>query len=101
MFPVCFYILKSRLISNIVGSLRKFGFQGDIVLAVNPLEKMPVNVQKYLQKVDVVAYGFQVQCKGNDDCKFQDDFLGYPDPRPHRTFGKSGRTRCRLLFYAH
>ena len=23
---------------------------------------------------------------GPDNCKFLDEFLGYPDPRPHRTF---------------
>lgn len=27
-----------------------------------------------------------VDCEGTDNCKFKPDFLGYPDPRPFRTF---------------
>ena len=69
-----------------VGSLRKAGFKGDIVLAVSPPIKMKPGVQKYLQHMKVVAYGFEVDCLGKDNCKLRDDFLGYPDPRPHRTF---------------
>ncbi len=69
-----------------VGSLRKFGYHGDIVLAVSPLEKMKPGVSNYLQATKVVAYGFDVDCQGKDNCKLRDDFLGYPDPRPHRTF---------------
>ncbi len=69
-----------------VGSLRKSGFSGDIVLAVSPPEKMFLGVDSYLKKHNVVAYAFDVDCVGVDNCKFKDDFLGYPDPRPHRTF---------------
>jgi hypothetical protein len=28
----------------------------------------------------------QTNCEGPDNCKLKDEFLGYPDPRPHRTF---------------
>jgi len=69
-----------------VGSLRKSGYQEDIVLAVSPEPKMKPGVKDYLQKTGIVAYGFEVDCQGTDNCKLKDDFLGYPDPRPHRTF---------------
>ena len=69
-----------------VGSLRKFGYDGDIVLAVSPPEKMKPGVAEYAKKTKVVAYGFEVDCAGTDNCKLKDEFLGYPDPRPHRTF---------------
>jgi len=69
-----------------VGSLRKFGYHDDVVLAVSPEIKMKPGVKEYLQKTGVVAYGFEVDCEGTDNCKLKDDFLGYPDPRPHRTF---------------
>ncbi len=69
-----------------VGSLRKFGYDEDIVLAVSPIEKMKPGVENYLKETNVVAYGFDVDCQGPDNCKLKDDFLGYPDPRPYRTF---------------
>jgi hypothetical protein len=69
-----------------VGSLRKFGYEGDIVLAVSPPEKMKPGVGDYVKEMNVVAYGFEVECAGNDNCKLKDEFLGYADPRPHRTF---------------
>ena len=69
-----------------VGSLRKFGFHDDIVLSVSIPEKMKPGVGEYLQQTDCVAYGFDVDCKGKDNCKLRDDFFGYPDPRPYRTF---------------
>lgn len=69
-----------------VGSLRKSGFEGDIVLAVSPEKKMKPGVKQYIQKTNVIAYGFEVDCIGKDNCKLLDEFLGYPDPRPHRTF---------------
>lgn len=69
-----------------VGSLRKFGYNDDIVLAVSPEVKMKPGVKEYLQQTNVVAYGFEVDCQGVDNCQLKDDFLGYPDPRPHRTF---------------
>jgi hypothetical protein len=43
-------------------------------------------VKEYLQSTGVVSYGFDVDCQGTDNCRFQNDFLGYPDPRPFRTF---------------
>ena len=69
-----------------VGSLRKFGYDGDIVLAVSPPEKMKVGVADYIKETKVVAYGFEVDCAGPDNCRLKDEFLGYADPRPHRTF---------------
>ena len=69
-----------------VGSLRKAGYTDDIVLSVSPPEKMKPGVAEYLQQTDVVAYGFDVDCEGKDNCKLQNEFLGYPDPRPMRTF---------------
>lgn len=69
-----------------VGSLRKVGYEGDIVLAVSPPAKMKPKVEEYIKQTNVVAYGFDVDCKGKDNCRFLDDFLGYPDPRPYRTF---------------
>jgi len=69
-----------------VGSLRKFGYSGDIVLAVSPPTKMKPGVEDYVKETNVVAYGFDVDCEGKDNCKLQDEFLGYPDPRPMRTF---------------
>jgi len=69
-----------------VGSLRKVGHWGDIVLAVSPLDKLDDKMQAYLRQTDVIAYAFDVDCKGEDSCKLKDEFLGYPDPRPHRTF---------------
>ena len=69
-----------------VGSLRKAQYEGDIVLAVSPPAKMKPGVEKYIQQTKVVAYGFDVDCKGKDNCRFLDEFLGYPDPRPYRTF---------------
>lgn len=69
-----------------VGSLRKSQFNGDIVLAVSPPEKMKPGVQAYIKEMNVVAYAFDVDCAGIDNCRLKDDFLGYPDPRPYRTF---------------
>jgi len=67
-------------------SLRKVGYVDDIVLAVSPPDKMKPNVEKYLSDMHVLAYAFEVDCKGKDNCRFKDEFLGYPDPRPFRTF---------------
>lgn len=69
-----------------MGSLRQAGYEDDIVLAVSPVEKMKPGVQQYVKDTNVVAYGFDVDCDGPDNCKLKDDFLGYPDPRPLRTF---------------
>jgi hypothetical protein len=78
-YPMLYY-------QRFVGSLRKVGYDGDIVLAVSPPEKMKPGVGDYCKETDVVAYGFDVDCEGKDNCKLQDEFLGYPDPRPMRTF---------------
>jgi hypothetical protein len=69
-----------------VGSLRKYGYAGDIVLAVSPPGKMKPGVEEYVKETGVVAYGFEVDCQGPDNCKLKDEFLGYPEPRPFRTF---------------
>lgn len=78
-YPTIYY-------KRFVGSLRKFGYTEDIVLAVSPVPKMKPGVEAYLKETNVVAYGFDVDCEGTDNCKLRDEFLGYPDPRPHRTF---------------
>jgi hypothetical protein len=78
-YPTIYY-------KRFVGSLRKFGYTEDVVLAVSPVEKMKPGVEAYLKETNVVAYGFDVDCQGTDNCKLRDEFLGYPDPRPHRTF---------------
>lgn len=80
----CNYDVRSY--KRFVGSLRKTGYTGDIVLAVSPVDKMKPGVEDYLKQMNVVAYGFDVDCAGNDNCKLKDEFLGYPDPRPFRTF---------------
>jgi hypothetical protein len=69
-----------------VGSLRKYGYEDDIVLAVTPIAKMKPGVEEYLQETKALAYAFEVDCQGTDNCQLKDEFLGYPDPRPHRTF---------------
>eukprot|EP00607_Mallomonas_marina_P010783 CAMPEP_0182422184 /NCGR_PEP_ID=MMETSP1167-20130531/7784_1 /TAXON_ID=2988 /ORGANISM="Mallomonas Sp, Strain CCMP3275" /LENGTH=424 /DNA_ID=CAMNT_0024599995 /DNA_START=277 /DNA_END=1548 /DNA_ORIENTATION=- len=69
-----------------VGSVREAGYTGDVVLAVSPPSQMKPGVKEYLQETRVVAYGFEVDCEGPDNCKLKDEFLGYPDPRPYRTF---------------
>ena len=68
---------ESLYYQRFVGSLRKAGFLGDIVLAVSPLDKMKPGVEEYLKEKHVLAYAFDVDCKGKDNCKFKDDFLGY------------------------
>lgn len=78
-YPTIYY-------KRFVGSLRKFGYTEDVVLAVSPVVKMKPGVEAYLKETGVVAYGFDVDCKGTDNCQLRDEFLGYPDPRPHRTF---------------
>lgn len=69
-----------------VGSLRKAGYKDDVVLAVSPPNKLQQGVAQYIKEANIVAYGFEVNCIGTDNCKLKDEFLGYPDPRPHRTF---------------
>ena len=78
-YPILYY-------KRFVGSLRKAGYEDDIVLAVSPPNKMRAGVEEYLRRMDVISYAFEVDCQGKDNCKFKDDFLGYPDPRPFRTF---------------
>lgn len=67
---------KKDLYQYFVGSLRKFGYNDDIVLAVSPQEKMHAGVEKYVREMNVVAYAFEVDCKGKDQCKLKDEFLG-------------------------
>lgn len=78
-YPKLFY-------QRFVGSLRKSGYKGDIVLAVSPVAKMKPGVEAYLKKMKVISYAFDVDCSGIDNCRLKNDFLGYPDPRPYRTF---------------
>jgi len=77
---------KIRYYQRFVGTLRQVGYTGDIVLGVSPLAKMAPGVAGYLQETNVTAYPFEVTCTKKDNCKFNDYVLGYPDPRPYRTF---------------
>ena len=56
-YPTIYY-------KRFVGSLRKFGYTEDIVLAVSPVEKMKPGVEAYVKETNVVAYGFDVDCQG-------------------------------------
>jgi hypothetical protein len=47
---------------HFVGSLRKAGFRGDVVLAVSPEKKMRKGVARYLQDQRVLAYPFAYSC---------------------------------------
>jgi hypothetical protein len=78
-YPTLFY-------KRFVGSLRKSKYEGDVVLAVSPPAVMKDGVENYLKTMHVLAYPFEVICQGIDNCMFKDNFLGYPDPRPMRTF---------------
>ncbi|CAE7565330.1 unnamed protein product, partial [Symbiodinium microadriaticum] len=78
-YPVNFY-------QRFVGTLRQFGYSDDIVLAVSPPAEMKPGVEAYVKKTDVVAYAFDVDCAGKDNCRLKKDFYGYEDPRPMRTF---------------
>jgi len=81
---------------HFVGSLRKTGYSGDIVLAVSPPSKMKQGVEEYIKAKHVVAYAFDVDCESKDSCRFNDDFLGYPDPRPYRS-----RANVRYALYEY
>ena len=59
-----------------VGSLRQAGYTDDIVLAVNTKDKIRKDVYAYLQRTQVVAYGFDVDCEKKDSCRLREDFLG-------------------------
>jgi hypothetical protein len=45
-------------------------------LAVSPKNQMGGGVYDYIKQTNVVAYGFEVDCKGKDQCKLKDEFLG-------------------------
>lgn len=65
-----------ELFKFFVGSLRRFGFKDDIVLAVNPKKSMRPGTFQYLVETNVVGYGFEVDCRKKDDCRLQDSFFG-------------------------
>lgn len=65
-----------ELFKFFVGSVRRFGYKDDIVLAVNPKKLMPPTTYQYLVEMDVVAYGFEVDCRKKDDCRLRDNFFG-------------------------
>ena len=58
-YPLSFYL-------RFVGTLRKFDYKEDIVLAVSPPEQMKPGVENYVIQSNVVAYGFDVDCL--DEC---------------------------------
>ena len=68
-YPVSFY-------ARFVGTLRKFGFNDDIVLAVSPPPQMKPGVEQYVTDTEVVAYAFDVDCAGKDNCRLKKEFLG-------------------------
>ena len=45
-----------------VGSLRKTGFRGDIVMAVGPRKKLKRKVEEYLKSQRVLSYPFEYSC---------------------------------------
>jgi hypothetical protein len=65
-----------ELFKFFVGSVRHFGYKDDIVLAVNTEKVIRKDVYQYLQKTNVVAYGFDVDCDKKDSCRLRDDFFG-------------------------
>jgi len=72
-YPVQFY-------KRFVGSLRKYGYTEDIVLAVSTVATMKPGVEAYLKEKEVLSYAFDVECAGKDNCRFTDSFLGYVGP---------------------
>lgn len=68
-YPVQFY-------KRFVGTLRKFGFTEDIVLAVSTVQTMKPGVEEYLKQKRVLSYAFDVECAGPDNCRFTESFLG-------------------------
>jgi hypothetical protein len=37
---------------------------------------LPSGIKEYVKQMNIVAYGFDVDCAGPDNCKLKDDFLG-------------------------
>lgn len=70
----CNYPLE--LFKFFVGSVRRFGYTDDIVLAVNPKRLMPPSTYEYLVETNVVGYAFEVDCRKKDDCQLKDSFYG-------------------------
>ena len=68
-YPVNFY-------QRFVGTLRKFAYSDDIVLAVSPPAEMKPGVEEYVKRMEVVAYAFDVDCAGKDNCRLKTDFYG-------------------------
>lgn len=71
----CNYPLE--LFKFFVGSVRRFGYTDDIVLAVNPKNLMPPTTYQYLVETNVVGYAFEVDCRKKDDCQLKNSFYGY------------------------
>lgn len=92
-YPTLFY-------ERFVGSLRKTGYNDDIVLAVSTPDKMKPGVEQYIKDTNVVGYGFDVDCEGKDNCRLRNDFLGYQDPRPFRTFANIRYALYEYWIYA-
>jgi hypothetical protein len=73
-----------RMYERFVGSLRKVGYSGDIVLAVSPMEDMKRGVAEYLRKHRVIAYPFHYTCKKKHFCRFSKWDGDKGDTRPWR-----------------
>lgn len=69
-----------------VVSLRKTGFNGDIVMSVSSREKLKPGVENFLQQQNVVAYCLGIHDKQNLIDSMYSDSNGKPlrDPRPSR-----------------
>jgi hypothetical protein len=56
--------LDMKTTKGFVGTARKVGFAGDIVLAAHP--KVNGGIKKYLQQKQVTVYGLDVACRGKN-----------------------------------
>lgn len=67
--------LSMKNVQGFVGTARKAGFDGDIVLAAHP--KVNNGIKKYLQKQHVSVYGLDVKCTGSNPrevCTLHEEF---------------------------
>jgi len=53
---------QRREFARFISTLRRSGYNGDIVLATEPEERMKKGVAEYLKNQNVLAYGFTYEC---------------------------------------
>jgi len=68
----------------------------NVYIAVSPPDKMKPGVEAYVKKTKVVAYGFDVDCIGKDNCKLRDDFLGKTYVNIYRVCRRISFVLCSL-----